>query len=80
MNKEAFIISGIVGIIGLVTLILTRIIQLVMPILGRIAFQAAMAGSYSPSDYQIDFRMLQSGSFILIILAAVLCYRFYWRN
>ncbi len=77
MNQAGFILSGVIGIIGVITLIFTRIIQLVMPAIGRVAFQAAMVGSYNPDDYYINFSMLQIISVILIILAIILCYKFY---
>ena len=55
MNKAGFVLSGIGAIVGITTLIVTRIIQLVMPMLGRVAFQAAMKGSYNPDNYYINF-------------------------
>ena len=77
MNNAGFILSGIIGIIGLATLISTRIIQLVMPIIGRAAFQAAMKGSYNPDDYFIDFTRLQLLSAVLIVTALILCVKLY---
>lgn len=55
MNKIGFAFSGILVITGVITLLKTTIINLVMPKIGRAAFQAAMAGGYSPNDYLIDF-------------------------
>ncbi len=80
MNKEGFVLSGIGAVIGIVTLIVTRIIQLVMPMLGRVAFQAAMKGSYTPGDYLIDFKGLQFGAIALIIISVVLCFKFYQKE
>ena len=77
MNQAGFILSGVIGILGIITLIFTRIIQLVMPAIGRVAFQAAMVGSYNPDDYYINFSILHIISVILIISAIILCYKFY---
>lgn len=78
MNKIAFFLSGLIGIIGLLIILVTEIIQSVMPFLGRVAFQTAASGSYTPADYYIDFSILQYFSFFLIILSiivSILCYR-----
>ncbi|MFW5788060.1 MAG: hypothetical protein ACOCV3_07315 [Halanaerobiales bacterium] len=80
MNKAGFILSGIFSIIGVVTFIVTRIVQMIMPVLGRVAFQAAMKGSYTPSDYYINFKGLQFGSGILIIISLILCFIFYKKE
>lgn len=80
MNKAGFVLSGIGAVIGIVTLIVTRIIQLFMPVLGRVAFQAAMKGNYNPGDYLIDFKGLQLGAVVLIIISMLLCFKFYKKE
>jgi len=55
MNKIGFTFSGVFIITGVITLIITRIINLVMPKFGRVAFQARMAGSYNPNEYHVNF-------------------------
>lgn len=77
MNKIGFLLSGIISLIGLVTMILTKVVQLVMPYIGRAAFQAAAAGSYNPAHYNINFSFIQNSSIFLIILGIVLSVFFY---
>ena len=77
MNKIAFAFSGIFVITGVVTLLITTIINLVMPKIGRVAFQAAMAGSYSPNEYHINFLGVNFVAICLIIIGIVFGYKFY---
>lgn len=49
MNKIGFTFSGILTITGIITLLKTTLINLVMPKIGKVAFQFAMASSYSPN-------------------------------
>jgi hypothetical protein len=80
MNKIGFAFSGILVIIGIITLLQTTIINLVMPKIGRAAFQCAMAGSYSPNDYHIDFLGINIAAVCLIIIGIVLGYIFYKKE
>ncbi|MCF8008466.1 MAG: hypothetical protein K9K32_01760 [Halanaerobiales bacterium] len=77
MNKIGFLFSGIISLIGLITIILTKVVQLVMPYIGRAAFQAAAAGIYIPENYNINFSFIQNSSIFLIILGIVLSMFFY---
>lgn len=77
MNKIGFAFSGIFVIIGVLTLLITKIINLVMPKIGQAAFQAAMAGSYSPSDYYINFLGVNFIAICMIIIGIVFGFRFY---
>ncbi|MDI3477949.1 MAG: hypothetical protein PWQ59_1474 [Thermoanaerobacterium sp.] len=77
MNKIGFTFSGILVIIGVITLLITKIINLVMPKIGRVAFQAAMAGSYNPSEYYINFFGVNAIAICLIIIGIVFGYKLY---
>lgn len=77
MNKICFALSCILFITGVVTLQTTAIINRVMPKIGLAAFQAAMAGSYNPNDYHINFLGVNSAAICLIIIGIVLGYRIY---
>ena len=46
MKHPAYILGSIEALAGVLLLSVTAIIKEVMPILGRIAFQSAAAGSY----------------------------------
>lgn len=77
MNKIGFAFSGMFVLTGVVTLLTTTIINLVMPQIGRVAFQSAMAGSYTPVDYHINFIMINIVAVCLIVIGFVFGYKFY---
>lgn len=66
MKKAGYIIGSIEIMIGTVLLSVASMIEKVLPILGRIAFQAVMAGSYSPSDYETSFPIVTATAALLI--------------
>lgn len=75
MKKAAYIIGSIEIIVGIILLSIASIIKQVMPVLGRVAYQAAAAGSYSASNYAISFPFVTTVSIALIVLGIVqLCY------
>ncbi len=80
MNKIGFTFSGILVITGIITLLKTTIINLVMPQIGRAAFQCAMAGSYTPNEYHIDFIVINIVAVCLIVIGVVLGYIFYRKE
>lgn len=80
MNKIGFAFSGLFVITGIVTLLMTTITNLVMPKIGRAAFQCAMAGSYTPNDYHIDFIVINIVAVCLIVIGSVLGYIFYKKE
>lgn len=67
MKKSAYILGSVEIILGILLICTTSIIKNVLPVLGRIAFQAAAAGSYSPSDFDISFPGVTIASVILIV-------------
>jgi len=77
MNKIGFVFSGIIIVLGISTLLGTTVLNLVVPKMGRIAFQAAANGSYTSSVYQIDFTGVNASAVGLIAGGTVLGYIFY---
>lgn len=55
MKKSVYIMSSIEIIIGAIILSQCSIIKIVLPELGRVVYQAAAAGSYSPMLYKVSF-------------------------
>jgi hypothetical protein len=80
MNKIGFTFSGILVITGIITLVQTTIINLVMPKIGRAAFQCAMAGSYSPNDYHINFLGVNIAAVCLVVIGIIFGYKCYKRE
>lgn len=80
MNKIGFVFSGIFTVIGIVTLLITGITNKIMPKIGRVAFQAAMKGSYSPDEYTINFGAINFFAFLFIIGGIILGYRLYAKE
>lgn len=77
MNKIGFVFAGILIIMGISTLLVTTVLNLVVPKMGRIAFQAAAAGSYTPNIYHINFTGVNVSAVGLIVGGTVLGYIFY---
>lgn len=77
MNKIGFALSGVLVVIGIITLLKTTMINLVMPKIGKVAFQFAMAGSYSPNEYHINFLFVNIAAICLIIVGIGLGHKFY---
>lgn len=71
MKHPAYILGSIEALAGVLLLSVTAIIKEVMPILGRIAFQSAAAGSYSPENYAAAFPLPIALSVLLIAAGAV---------
>ena len=77
MNKIGFVFSNILVIIGMVSLFVIRIINSVLPKIGRAAYQSAASGSYSPNDYIVDFSGINFASIILVVFGLAMAYFFY---
>jgi len=80
VNKIGFAFSGILVITGIITWLKTTMINLVMPQIGRVAFQSAMAGSYTPNEYHIDFIVINILAVGLIVIGSVSGYLFYRKE
>lgn len=70
MKKAAYILGSVEIILGVLLLCINTIIKSVLPVLGRVAFQAAAAGSYSPRDYAVSMLLLTASAIILIAVGA----------
>ena len=57
---------------GLVLVAVGRLAQRLMPLLGRMAYQAAAAGSHSPADCQLPLPGYYLLSLALVVLGIVL--------
>lgn len=68
MKKSVYIMSSVEIVIGALILSITSIIKNVLPVLGRVAYQAAAAGSYSPRDYNVSFAFATTIAVLLIIV------------
>ena len=63
-----YIMSSIEIVIGAFILSICSIVKNTLPILGRVAYQAADAGSYSPRDYNVSFALATTIAVLLIIV------------
>jgi hypothetical protein len=79
MNKLGFCFSCIASLLGVSTLILTQIINKLMPKIGYVVFQAA-GHSYATSDYLINFKLVNNIAIVLIIGGIVMAYKFYKKE
>lgn len=70
MKKAVYILGSVEIILGVLLLCINTIIMSVLPVLGRVAFQAAAAGSYSPQDYAVSMPLLTVATVILIAVGA----------
>lgn len=71
MKKSAYILGSIEIILGILLLCVDSIIKKVLPVLGRVAFQAAVIGSYSPSDYEVSFPFVTTSAVVLILVGII---------
>ncbi len=65
-------------IAGLVLLAIGILIQRLMPLFGRMAFQIAAAGSYDPTNYHVGLAGYYAIAALLIAFGAILTFRA-WR-
>ncbi|MCP1183741.1 hypothetical protein [Paenibacillus sp. 1781tsa1] len=57
MKHLQSIFSLLFIMLGIVIITISKMIEEVIPKLGYAAFQSAAAGSYTPSDYQVNFEL-----------------------
>ena len=75
MKQAAYIIGNIEITVGIILLSIASLIKQVMPFLGRVAYQAAAAGGYSASNYEVSFPFVTVASIVLIVLGLFqICY------
>lgn len=77
MRKIVFIFSCMSILIGAITIIITSILNEVIAKLGRMAFQVAAAGSYSSSDYEMNFYLTNLIAVVAIIAGIVVSVKMY---
>ena len=77
LNKSAFVFGCLSALLGAVTLIVTSILNQVMPKLGYVAFQAAAAGSYTESLYRMNFGFANFLGFVLIVAGSFVSIKMY---
>lgn len=77
MNKILFFSCNLIAVIGVCVLFTTGILNKVMPMLGFAAYQAAAAGGYSPSDYVMNFIVINLFAILLILIGVVAGYKIY---
>ena len=80
MKIACFILSGISTLIGCITLLTTSILNQFMQKLGRVAFQNAASGSYSPSDYEMNFYFANAFAVVLIVVGLIFATFTYIKN
>ncbi|MEC2159231.1 hypothetical protein [Virgibacillus halodenitrificans] len=80
MNKILFFFSNLIAVIGICILFTTSILNKVMPMLGLAAYQAAAGGGYSPSDYVMNFIVINLFAILLITIGVVVGYKVYKRG
>ena len=68
MKKSVYIMSSIEIIIGAFILSLCSIVKNALPVLGRVAYQAAAAGSYDPRNYTVSFTLATTLAVLLIVI------------
>lgn len=71
MKQAAYIIGSIEITVGIILLSIASLIKQVMPVLGQVAYQAAAAGGYSASNYEVSFPFVTVASIVLIGLGLV---------
>ncbi|WP_339260597.1 hypothetical protein MKY85_11965 [Paenibacillus sp. FSL R5-0749] len=72
MKHLQSIFSLLFIMLGIVIITISKMIEEVIPKLGYAAFQSAAAGSYTPSDYQVNFE-LNYWIGAICILGGVIC-------
>ena len=80
MKTACFVLSGVLALLGLATLITTGILNRVLPKLGRVAYQSAAAGSYTPTDYLMDFRVINILAICMIAVGLAAAAYIYKKN
>ncbi len=65
---------------GLILIAVGRLAQRLMPLLGRMAYQAAAAGSYDPMNYRLPLFGYYLIALVLIVLGIVLAVVEHTRN
>jgi len=74
MNKIQVIFSLIAILVGTCIISISKIVEEFSVIIGRAAYQAAAAGSYSPQEYYVNLSLnYWIGSLLILSGVIVLC-------
>lgn len=71
MKKVIYILGSIEIICGLLLLSVAAILKEVFPLLGRLAFQVAMTGGFSPNDYSSSFFTVTVVGIVFLVLGGI---------
>lgn len=71
MKKVIYILGSIEIICGLLLLSTAAILKEVFPLLGRLAFQVAMTGSFSPDNYSSSFFTVTVVGIVFLVLGGI---------
>ena len=71
MKKVIYIGGSIEIICGLLLLSTVAILKEVFPLLGRLAFQVAMTGGFSPNDYSSSFFTVTVVGIVFLVLGGI---------
>ncbi|WP_342555613.1 hypothetical protein [Paenibacillus sp. FSL R7-0652] len=82
MKRMPMVFSFILIIVGIIVITLTKTVEEVIPKLGYAVFQFAGAGSYSPTDYEMDLNLNYWVGGICILTGTVyfICQSAFLRN
>lgn len=80
MTKLTFLLSSIMAMLSLVGIYICTILRKIMPLLGRMAYQAAASGSYDPYDYVLDLDGVIAMCLITFCLSLGVAVRMYFLN
>ena len=71
MKKVIYIFGSIEIICGLLLLSTVAILKEAFPLFGRLAFQVAMKGGFSPDDYSSSFLTVTVVGIVLVVLGGI---------
>lgn len=71
MKKVIYIFGSIEIICGLLLLSTAAILKEAFPLLGRLAFQVAMKGGFSPNDYTSSFFIVTVLGIVFLVLGGI---------
>lgn len=71
MKKVIYILGNIEIICGLLLLSVAAILKEIFPLLGRLAFQVAMKGGFSPDDYSSSFFTVTALGGVFLVLGGI---------
>lgn len=80
MRKIAFVFSCLSIFIGTIVIIVTSILNEIMPKLGYIVFQASSSGSYDPNWYKMNFSLPNIIAVIMIIVGILASLKIYYTT